>query len=590
MFTRVVTYAANWCSWLVTVPLLVYTALVPDYGTIPNQEDSVAIVSTFVMILIGMGMLFEGLSQVTTAVLFVVSSLFFLIALYFMYVSNVNTQRANELGDEKKTYLQTNRSDMALKAKLKKDLSVILALVMIIFPVIYMLAIAGLLDPNVTLVCYLVLDVVSKGFVAFTAMDWHLSVLSAVRSELDTEKDANARRRAFMKYMFHEVRIPLNAMAMSLDVFVISDKERSKSVSRDPGLQDIINTMDNATVYLEQALNSYLAMQQIEEGCLVLASDPFDVKDVWNGVRSRVNARFARKNLKVEFQVNASVPHRVVGDSKQLVYALTSLLTHAAQRSSTDDEIIASVSSKLHIPREVSSFSTRKRESELHHELTISFTDSGGSMCREDIESMFVPFATLFTGDMLGEDGAGLSLVIAKEIIVLCNGRVQVQQSPTGKGLAYVINMKLPCVGKMKAQPEDITKSTHLLGGVSESWRLERDAKIVPDAEPTEDVKDKATLQVIADSPAGDCQDACTNDARHDKKVQDLSNGSSEMRVLEFAGSLNDAPMSDPARGPVDVLPQNIVDTTNSNNSTQPSPQQAVKRNLNGVLCVDGEC
>ena len=51
---------------------------------------------------------------------------------------------------------------------------------------------------------YQILSVLTKGLFAAVTMDMHADLL--IKFELREEQRANEARRAFMKYLFHEVR------------------------------------------------------------------------------------------------------------------------------------------------------------------------------------------------------------------------------------------------------------------------------------------------------------------------------------------------------------------------------------------------
>mmetsp|Transcript_21743 Transcript_21743/g.31644 ORF Transcript_21743/g.31644 Transcript_21743/m.31644 type:complete len:864 (+) Transcript_21743:98-2689(+) len=432
----VVTYAANWCSWIITVPLLMYTVLVPEFGRAPSSDDIKAIVSIFLTIATGFSMQFHGIDIYGTVILFVISSFTFVLALHYMLVSyKVSEKHYNEKVDSKGQECREEKHRLELKYKL----STTLAVVMCLFPIVYLLAIFGVLNPNTTLMSYLVLDVVAKGFVAFTAMDSHLSVFYSVRSELETQIKANYRKRAFMRYMFHETRIPLNALAMSLDYFV-SESAISQRLSdhTNTASKEALGTMVVATDYLEEALNSYLTMQQIEEGTLEMNLQEVNMREVWADVVDILSCKLQPKGISVDLASNSVFPVQVLADRRQITYAIKCLLNCAISRSSYGNVLSVSFSSLRGTPRN----NVVNRTSQDKYTVEISFQDSGSTLSEKEVEHFFDPYGALFTGDMLGESGSGLSPAIAYEIIALHNGIVELSV-PSSGGLAYSIKLNL---------------------------------------------------------------------------------------------------------------------------------------------------
>ena len=72
-------------------------------------------------------------------------------------------------------------------------------------------------------------------------MDVHYEALQEVEKALAEEKRANEARREFMKYIFHEVRTPLNSLTMGLDIL-----ERSENLN-----ESDIESLVMMKVYLE---------------------------------------------------------------------------------------------------------------------------------------------------------------------------------------------------------------------------------------------------------------------------------------------------------------------------------------------------
>jgi hypothetical protein len=90
----------------------------------------------------------------------------------------------------------------AKRCNLVMSLTIILPL----YTVNYLLALFGTINPAQTIVIYQILSVLTKGLFAAATMDIHLDLLLNAEKILLEEQRANDARRAFMKYIFHEVR------------------------------------------------------------------------------------------------------------------------------------------------------------------------------------------------------------------------------------------------------------------------------------------------------------------------------------------------------------------------------------------------
>jgi hypothetical protein len=81
-----------------------------------------------------------------------------------------------------------------------------LTIVLPLYTVNYLVALSGTIDAAQTIAIYQILSVLTKGLFAASTMDIHMDLLFNAEKLLVEEQRANDARRAFMKYIFHEVR------------------------------------------------------------------------------------------------------------------------------------------------------------------------------------------------------------------------------------------------------------------------------------------------------------------------------------------------------------------------------------------------
>ena len=69
----------------------------------------------------------------------------------------------------------------------------------------------------------------------------------------------NEARREFLKYIFHELRSPLNSLSIGIDLL----QSRQTLDSKD---MESVGLMKDASVFMTEILNKMLTIQKIEEG------------------------------------------------------------------------------------------------------------------------------------------------------------------------------------------------------------------------------------------------------------------------------------------------------------------------------------
>ena len=99
-----------------------------------------------------------------------------------------------------------------------------------LFPLNYLLAATKVIGPGDSAGIFLLLTLLMKAFYAASVADVHTYSLMDVQKDeerrerdrhiqdLEKERYANASRRIFFKYLFHEVRTPLNSLVMGIEV------------------------------------------------------------------------------------------------------------------------------------------------------------------------------------------------------------------------------------------------------------------------------------------------------------------------------------------------------------------------------------
>jgi signal transduction histidine kinase len=171
-----------------------------------------------------------------------------------------------------------------------------------------------------------------------------MSVFQKMAENLFQEKRANDTRRAFMRYIFHEVRVPLNTITMGLSVL---KDDLDSHLSLHAG--EAINMMTGATDFMSDTLNDVLSIHKIEEGAMELAMQPFKITEII----SRAIVALKRQCLERDIQIFIestdgasiwSLP-ALYGDRFRLENVLINFLSNAIKFSPPGSPVTVSVSS-----------------------------------------------------------------------------------------------------------------------------------------------------------------------------------------------------------------------------------------------------
>ena len=92
------------------------------------------------------------------------------------------------------------------------------------------------------------------------------------------------------RYVFHEVRVPLNTIRLGLD-------SMQQSGSLDSDTSFVVSCMDEAANTMADTLNDVLSYQKIEEGKVELVAGPFGVAGFLQAVAFGFEATLQAKRL-----------------------------------------------------------------------------------------------------------------------------------------------------------------------------------------------------------------------------------------------------------------------------------------------------
>ena len=156
----------------------------------------------------------------------------------------------------------------------------------------------------------------------------------------------------------------------------------------------------------------------------IIPSD-YSFLSMLNDVVSIIKIRIADAELRFDVNINSDIPDSLFGDEKRIRQVLLNILDNAVK----------------YTKKGFISFSVNGEIKEDTVLLTIGVADSGIGIKPEDFKKLFGEFAQVDMEYKKGIDHTGLGLSIAKNLIKMMNGDIDVK-SEYGKGSKFTI--KLP--------------------------------------------------------------------------------------------------------------------------------------------------
>jgi signal transduction histidine kinase/ActR/RegA family two-component response regulator len=267
----------------------------------------------------------------------------------------------------------------------------------------------------------------------------------------ENAEESDRLKSAFLDNMSHEVRTPMNAIIGYLDF--LSDPEFSVAEKK-----DFIKTIRSSGNILIQIIDDIMTMARIHSGQLEIIQNEVDLNKFFSDITAEFKIKIKQEEKPIEFKYILPQQHSIVYLDE---FRLKQIINHILYNSLIfTDEGTINLSVKF-------------------EERFISFrvTDSGIGIQEKHIEHIFESFYKIEEGLKQFRTGAGLGLTIAKAIIDLHGGTIQVQSE---YGKCSSITFKLPLIKKEdQDQAVDLSNVSQAPDKSDISVPLRKDKKIL---------------------------------------------------------------------------------------------------------------
>lgn len=233
-------------------------------------------------------------------------------------------------------------------------------------------------------------------------------------SAMNVELKASAQMKSdFLANMSHEIRTPMNAVIGMTEIALrgnLPDKERS-----------YIQQIHSSGKSLLTIINDILDFSKIESGKMQLVETNYELMSIVNDCTNILLTRIGEKSVKLLYDIDPSVPHRLYGDEGRIKQVLLNIANNAVKFTQKGSILIKIFYENIDSDNILIKFSV---------------TDTGIGIKEEDTEKLFHSFQQVDSKRNRNIEGTGLGLAISKQLVELMNGKISVE-STYGKGSCF---------------------------------------------------------------------------------------------------------------------------------------------------------
>jgi PAS domain S-box-containing protein len=235
------------------------------------------------------------------------------------------------------------------------------------------------------------------------------------RTQMAVEKVSVEQIAEVLRSTAHDLRTPLAIIQTSVYLIErIADPEKQKSR---------IEVIKKQVTHMTQLIEQLQLMANLDR-TQHLDLQSVDLSRLLADVKRKYEARCQEKNIRLSLNAPPALMMRI--DEEQISKALSYLLDNAITFTPENGDI---------------TLSARQEE----HEVVIEVSDNGIGIAPEDAQHIFKRFYKVDKARTSGVGGAGLGLTMAKKIVQMHDGEIQVESAP---GAGSTFRITLPAVAE----------------------------------------------------------------------------------------------------------------------------------------------
>ena len=242
----------------------------------------------------------------------------------------------------------------------------------------------------------------------------------ALRDAYSNAKRADNAKTDFLSRMSHDIRTPMNAI-IGMTVIAnshIDDKEK---------VEDCLDKISVSGNYLLSIINDVLDMSKIESGKFTLNEENINLCKMLDGFMEIVKTAAKEKHHTLTLNKHDIVHENIIGDSLRLQQMFVNIVSNSIKYTNDGGNISIDVTEKAVGNKNVGCYE-------------FVFKDNGIGMSEEFLKNIFEPFERAEDERVCKQQGTGLGMAIAYNLVKMMNGEIHVD-SKLGEGSVFTVTI-----------------------------------------------------------------------------------------------------------------------------------------------------
>lgn len=419
------TPAAIWGEWISCAPLLIFVIVSITNKIKLSRSDLFLMFSFFLCILFGFFIIVSRSNKGAAMFWFIMSCITYIPILYlpFNYTfDRVYTENDYHIIKPNLDNNEENGEMDLIKYQRKhtffiyKNLSYCLNIILPLYTFNFLVALANnSVSHGIIINIYQLLSLITKGLFIIIIMNKHIELYELALKTINYHIEKN--RREFIKYIFHEVRNPLNSLTIGIDLLndIINHTEKNDEYDE----KNILVMMRASAEFMGDTLNNILSIQKMEEGLLSLNLLPMSFETCLRNVLLSVSGSLIKKNMILNTNISADIPKIVYGDAYAIEHVIINLISNAIKFSKEHTVIQIDI-----FPSGNILFDAAKKTNIIN--ITINVSDQGAGISPENQAKLFKNFVQIDPAKLQKGQGSGLGLAYCKKVVELHGGKISV--------------------------------------------------------------------------------------------------------------------------------------------------------------------